>query len=111
MCQVYAMYKYMRIIVMFDLPVVSEKDRKLATKFRKFLLDDRYIMMQFSIYSRICKNNDDLTKHINRIKLKAPKTGNIRLLSVTEAQYNNMIMIFGEKSVNENIGIDPLIIL
>ena len=46
--------------VMFDLQVGAEKERKMATKFRNFLLDDGYIMMQFSVYSRICKNNDDL---------------------------------------------------
>ena len=82
----------MRVIVMFDLPVITEKERKIATKFRKYLLDDGFIMMQYSVYSRICKNNDDLNKHINRLKINAPKTGNIRLLQVTENQYNNIIM-------------------
>lgn len=75
---------------MFDLPVITEKERKIATKFRKYLLDDGFIMMQYSVYSRICKNNDDLNKHINRLKINAPKTGNIRLLQVTENQYNNV---------------------
>ena len=55
-------YRYMRVIVMFDLPVITDKEKKVATKFRKFLLDDGYIMMQYSVYSRICKNNDDLNK-------------------------------------------------
>lgn len=100
----------MRIIVMFDLPVVTEKERKLATKFRKFLLDDGYIMMQYSVYSRICKNNDDLTKHINRIKINSPKNGNVRLLQVTENQYNNIIMFSGTKKVEEDISIENLLI-
>ena len=100
----------MRIIVMFDLPVVTEKERKIAAKFRKFLLDDGYIMMQYSVYSRICKNNDDLKKHINRIKINSPKTGNIRLLQVTENQYNNMIMFCGTKSVEEDISIENLLV-
>ena len=95
----------MRIIVMFDLPMVTEKEKRTATKFRKYLLDDGFIMMQFSVYSRICKNNDDLNKHINRLKINAPKSGNIRLLQVTENQYNNMIMFSGEKSVEEDISI------
>ena len=55
---------------MFDLPVITEKEKKIASKFRKYLLDDGYIMMQYSVYSRICKNNDDLSKHINRIKIR-----------------------------------------
>ena len=104
------MNRFMRIIVMFDLPVITEKERKIATKFRKFLLDDGYIMMQYSVYSRICKNNDDLNKHITRIKLNTPVTGNIRLIQVTENQYNNMIMFCGNKKVEEDISIDNLLI-
>lgn len=87
----------MRIIVMFDLPVVTEKERKVATKFRNFLLKDGYIMMQYSVYSRICKNNDDMQKHINRLRINIPVQGNIRLLQVTENQYNNMLMLCGDK--------------
>lgn len=95
---------------MFDLPVVTEKERKIATKFRNFLLDDGYIMMQFSIYSRICKNNDDLNKHINRIKANVPTNGNVRLLQVTENQYNNMIMFCGEKKIEEDISIENMLV-
>ena len=95
---------------MFDLPVVTERERKIANKFRNFLLDDGYIMMQYSVYSRICKNNDDLSKHINRIKINSPKNGNIRLIQITEKQYNNMIMFCGEKSLEEEISIDNLVV-
>lgn len=104
------MNRFMRIIVMFDLPVVTDKERKIATKFRKFLLDDGYIMMQYSVYSRICKNNDDLFKHINRLKINTPKNGNVRLLQVTENQYNNIIMFSGTKKVEEDISIENLLI-
>lgn len=104
------MNRFMRIIVMFDLPVVTDKDRKIATKFRNFLLDDGFVMMQYSVYSRICKNNDDLNKHINRLKINTPKTGNVRLLQITEKQYNNIIMFSGTKSVEEDISIDNLLI-
>ena len=56
--------RFMRIIVMFDLPVITDKEKKTATKFRKFLLDEGFIMMQYSVYSRICKNNDELYNKI-----------------------------------------------
>ena len=95
---------------MFDLPVITEKEKKIASKFRKYLLDDGYIMMQYSVYSRICKNNDDLNKHINRLRINSPKTGNIRLLQVTENQYNNMIMFCGTKSLEEDISIENLLV-
>ena len=95
---------------MFDLPVTTEKEKKIASKFRKYLLDDGYTMMQYSVYSRICKHNDDLNKHINRLKINSPKTGNIRLLQVTENQYNNMIMFCGTKSLEEDISIENLLV-
>lgn len=95
---------------MFDLPVITDKERKIATSFRKFLLDDGYTMMQFSVYSRICKNNDDLQKHINRLKLHSPKNGNIRMLQITEKQYSNIIMFAGSKEVEEDISIDSLLV-
>lgn len=104
------MNRYMRIIIMFDLPVVTEKERKIANKFRKFLLDDGYIMMQYSVYSRICKNNDDLYKHKNRLKINTPKNGNVRLLQVTEKQYNSMILFSGTKKDEENISIENLLV-
>lgn len=104
------MNRFMRLIVMFDLPVITDKERKIATNFRKFLLDDGYIMMQFSVYSRICKNNDDLQKHINRLKIHSPKNGNIRMLQITEKQYNNIIMFAGSKEVEEDISIDSLLV-
>lgn len=104
------MNRFMRLIVMFDLPVITDKERKIATSFRKFLLDDGYIMMQFSVYSRICKNNDDLQKHINRLKIHSPKNGNIRMLQITEKQYSNIIMFAGSKEVEEDISIDSLLV-
>ena len=100
----------MIVIVMFDLPVITDTQKRIATKFRNFLLDDGYIMMQFSVYSRICKNNDDLLKHVNRIKINAPKSGNIRMIQITENQYNNMIMFSGQKAIEEDISEDNLII-
>lgn len=95
---------------MYDLPVISEKDKKIYGKFRRFLLNDGYIMIQYSIYSRICKNHDDITKHLNRIRQNTPEKGNVRLLQVTENQYDNMLLLVGNKVDDELITNDSLII-
>lgn len=95
---------------MYDLPVVSERDKKIYSKFRRFLLNDGYIMIQFSIYSRICKNHDDILKHINRIRQNTPEKGNVRLLQVTENQYNNMLLLTGNKFDDEFISNEALIV-
>ena len=54
------MNKFMRIVVFFDLPVVTAKEKKAAAKFRKFLIKDGYNMMQWSVYSRICNGTDSV---------------------------------------------------
>ena len=100
----------MRLIVMYDLPVVTERDKKIYGKFRRFLLNDGYIMMQYSIYSRICKNHDDIIKHINRIRQNTPEKGNVRLLQVTEKQYSNMLLLTGNKVDSELITSESLIV-
>lgn len=94
-------YRYMRVLVIFDLPVVSKKERKLATGFRKFLLDDGFEMLQYSVYTRLCPDRDNANMHLERIKKVAPKGGSIRLLMVTEHQYMNMHVVSGEKTVQE----------
>lgn len=103
--------RFMRLLVMFDMPVITAEDKREYTKFRNKLIDDGFMMIQFSVYVRICKNQDDVIKHVNRVKLMGPKRGNIRLLQVTEKQYEDMIMIRGIKSDDESFSNDSLIII
>ncbi len=105
-------YKDMRLIVMFDLPVGTSKEKKEYSKFRNFLLSNGYIMIQYSIYSRFCRNNTDINKHIKRISENKPKYGNVRVLQVTEKQYENMVFLTGEFNFHEKaINPNPLIII
>lgn len=95
-------FRFMRSIVIFDLPVKTKKERRIATQFRKALLDDGFEMLQFSVYTRICVNRDNANMHIERIKKVAPKHGSIRMLMVTENQYSEMLVIAGQKTEQEN---------
>ena len=91
----------MRVLVLFDLPMVTNEEKRQYTKFRKYLLDDGFSMLQFSIYMRFCRNAVDAQKHANRVATLCPLTGNIRVLSITEKQYEDMYLIVGEKSPTE----------
>ena len=75
------------VMAMFDLPVCDEEERRAATIFRKALLDDGFIMIQFSVYARPCVSLEKLQQHENRIKAFAPKTGDVRLLFFTDKQW------------------------
>jgi len=83
------------MLVMFDLPVKTAAQRKVATKFRKFLVEDGYHMVQFSIYARVCNGTDAVEKHRKRINLHLPDNGSVRLLTVTEKQYQAMEVLVG----------------
>ncbi|WP_163193535.1 CRISPR-associated endonuclease Cas2 [Clostridium thermarum] len=91
----------MRLLVFFDLPVVKKEDRKEYQKFRKFLINDGYYMLQFSVYSRLCNNQETLDKHIKRLVKNLPKKGSVRYLQVTEKQYGAMKIVLGEKNKKE----------
>ena len=85
----------MRMMVFFDLPVVSKADRRAYTVFRRFLLNDGYDMIQFSVYGRILNGRDAETKHLARLTQNLPPDGSIRSMTVTEKQYAGMRLLVG----------------
>lgn len=90
------MSNFMRILVFFDLPVMTKEQRRIATKFRKYMLDDGYYMIQYSVYGRICSNTDNAQMHCRRLANNAPQGGSIRVMVITEKQYANMYIFTGE---------------
>ena len=90
------MNKFMRILVFFDLPVKSKNERRAATRFRNLLLNDGYHMIQYSVYARVCNGMDAVAKHRARIKLNLPENGSIRLLVITEKQFEAIDILLGK---------------
>lgn len=90
------MIRFMRMIVFFDLPVTEKSAQKAATKFRNFLIKDGYQMVQFSVYSRVCNGYDSVKTHERRLKQNLPENGSVRLLTITEKQYESMQILLGE---------------
>lgn len=99
--------RFMRLLVFFDLPVVTKAERRAYTVFRRFLINDGYDMIQFSVYGRILNGNDALQKHYNRLVAHLPPEGSVRCLSVTEKQFASMKLLVGlplfqEKSIKSD---------
>ncbi len=90
------MNKFMRILVFFDLPVKTKTERREATRFRNFLLNDGYHMVQYSVYARVCNGTDAVEKHRARAKQNLPANGAIRMLVVTEKQYESIDILLGK---------------
>lgn len=105
------MNDFMRVLLFFDLPTITETDKRIYTRFRKKLISNGYIMIQFSVYSKICVNRDSAVKHINKIKKDTPEKGSIRIMMITEKQYSKMEIVIGGKSnLEKEVTIEPLII-
>lgn len=88
-------YKMGWLVVTFDLPVTAKKQRKAATDFRNFLLDDGYQMVQFSVYARACVTFARQETHIDRVKKHLPPEGSIRAIFVTRSQWERSYVIQG----------------
>lgn len=103
---------YMRLIVLFDLPMNSKSEVRVYNTFRKWMIENGYIMMQFSVYSKIFSNRDSCTKHIAQLRKSVPSRGQIRIMMVTEKQYSSIEIIVGGLSNQEiNTSIDGFIAL
>ena len=87
--------RYMRMLVFFDLPVVTRAERRAYTQFRRFLLNDGFDMIQFSVYGRIVNGRDAEEKHFQRLVANLPPEGSVRCLTVTEKQYASMKLLIG----------------
>ena len=87
----------MRIIVMFDLPVVSISDRREYNKFRKYLIENGFFMMQESVYCKLAQNSTAADLIIDNIRKNKPLSGLVQALKITEKQFSKIDYIVGEK--------------
>ena len=78
------------MMVLFDLPVIEKQERKEATAFRNFLLDNGFSMVQYSIYIKLFSGKDGCEKYYKLIQANLPETGKVDILTITDKQYENI---------------------
>lgn len=88
----------MWILVFFDLPTETKKERKAAADFRKALVGDGFSMFQFSIYIRNCPSVENAEVHIGRVKRILPHYGKIGIIRITDKQFASMELFLGNKT-------------
>ncbi len=103
--------RFLWLFVFFDLPVKTKEQRRNATRFRGFLKDDGYMMLQYSVYARVCRGEDAASKHVQRVVRHLPPTGSVRTLQVTDKQYGRMRLLLGTPRKTEAIGPVQLVLL
>ena len=87
----------MWIVAMFDLPVDTKAARKAYARFRKRLLKDGFTRMQFSVYIRHCASEENAGVHVKRVEMAVPDDGEVRLLAITDKQFERMRIFWGKR--------------
>ena len=95
-------YLVMCVLVLFDLPAETKKDRKIYSEFRKKLLRDGFTMFQFSIYVRHCASKENADVHIRRVKTFLPDFGKIGIMCITDKQFGEIELFYGKKPTEVN---------
>lgn len=95
-------YRIMWVLVFFDLPTETKKDKKSYVLFRKNLQRDGFTMFQFSIYVRHCASVENAEVHIRRVKSFLPEFGQVGILCITDKQFGQIELFYGKKPLSVN---------
>jgi CRISPR-associated protein Cas2 len=87
----------MWMMVLFDLPVMEKEERKAATDFRNYLLDDGFEMAQFSVYARFCTSQGQIDALVLQVKKALPPGGKIDIMFFTDKQYERNLSFRGKR--------------
>lgn len=104
-------YRYMRVIVLFDLPITTSENIRQYTKFRKFLLKSGFIMMQESVYCKLALNATAAEAIVGNLRKNKPETGLVQVLTMTEKQFQKIELIVGTSKSNVLDSDERLIVL
>lgn len=89
-------YRFMRVIILFDLPSITAYDRREYSKFHKYLIKNGFIMLQESVYSKLALNSTAAEVVMGNIRKNKPTEGLVQMLSITETQFLKMEFVVGE---------------
>lgn len=90
-------YRVMWVLVFFDLPTETKKERRDAAFFRKMMIKDGFNMFQFSIYMRHCASRENAEVHIKRVKQLLPEKGHVGIMQITDKQFGEIELFFCAK--------------
>ncbi len=94
---------FMRLVVFFDLPVVTKQEVREYRKFVKYLSNEGYIRLQYSVYGKLCINKDAIITASKKLKGNTPVKGDVRFTAMTEKQYLSISNVNGIYSLQEQV--------
>lgn len=90
-------FRPMWLMAMFDLPVEEKEDRRNYARFRKALLKDGFMMLQYSVYARYLPSEEAAEAHRRTVRTAVPPLGQVRIIAVTDHQFGKMEVFYGRK--------------
>ena len=88
-------FRFMRLLVFFDLPVETGEDQRAYRVFRKSLIKNGFIMLQESVYCKLLSTPSVEASAKGVIQKNKPPRGLVQTLLVTEKQFSKMEYIVG----------------
>lgn len=102
----------MRALLFYDLPTDYDESAKVYRKFHSNIIKLGYVMIQNSVYVKVLNSPSISKQHRIKVKKMTPECGNVRLMIVTEKQYDEIEILSGEKTENEVInGIETFTVI
>lgn len=93
----------MWVLVFFDLPTETKKEKKAYVDFRSKLQSDGFTMFQFSIYVRHCASAENAEVHKRRVRSIIPEKGNVGIMSITDKQFGSIELFIGRKEAQKKV--------
>ena len=100
--QRFSEYRIMWVMVFFDLPTETKKEKRAYSEFRKRLIGDGFSMFQFSLYVRHCASRENAEVHIKRVKSLLPPSGQVGIMCITDKQFGSIELFIGQKESAPN---------
>ena len=101
----------MWVMVMFDLPVITRQERKRATGFRNYLLDEGFEMSQYSVYLRHTSSREKAQAMAKRVVKQVPTAGKVSVLFFTDKQFGDIISYYNCKPSKKKTTPDQYVLL
>ena len=92
----------MRILVLLD-PTNKRGTKRAYTELRSFLYSDGYLRIGTELFMRITPSRKTVEKHLRRLESYAPGTGIVRVIKMTEKQYDSIWYLTGGPDLQEEL--------
>lgn len=102
-------FRFMRSLLMFDLPVETTSDRRAYAKFVKFIKEQGFVLFQKSIYCKLSVNEAAAKSSEKAIKANLPKNGIVSMLTLTEKQFNSISYLLGDFNTDVLVSFDRVV--